>query len=135
VAAQEPAQLAIRAQALYLINLLIAPGLAFVVLAVLWLRQRRNADAVTRSHLDSALRGSVLAGVMLIAVTLGILGLGGFSRPGTWVFLIIYFVTIHAALVLAGVIGLVRAMGGQPFYFPGAGVRPSRASRRSRDAE
>jgi hypothetical protein len=130
VTAPNLSQLAIRAEALYLVNLLVAPGLAFALLIFMWMKWRRDADVVVRSHLDSALRGSVLAGVMLVAVTLGILGLGGFSSPGTWVFLIIYFVTIHAALVLVGVIGLVRALNNQPFYFPCAGLRPTQASKR-----
>jgi len=115
-------QLAIWAAALYLLNLLILPGLAFAVLAWLWATRRRAAAPVARAHLDSAFRGSVLAGAMLVFVTLGILLLGGFSQPGTWVFLIIYFVTAHAALVLIGVLALVRALNRQPFYFPLAGV-------------
>lgn len=116
------AQLAVWAAALYLLNLLILPGLAFAVLAYLWATRRRAVAPFVRTHLDSAFRGSVLAGAMLVFVTLGILLLGGFSQPGTWVFLIIYFVTAHAALVLIGVLALVRALNQQPFYFPLAGV-------------
>src|SRR5690606_18314204 len=84
---------------------------------------RRLADApVERAHPDSTLRGSVLARALLLFVKLGIKSTGAFSQPGTWVFLIIYFVTAHAALVLIGVLALVRALNRQPFYFPLAGV-------------
>ena len=98
--------LAVVAASLYLLNLLLLPGLAFGVLVWLWAVRRRNASAVDRSHLDNAVRGSLLAGVMLAGVSLLILALGGFGQAATWVALILYVVTIHAALVLVGVLML-----------------------------
>lgn len=121
-------QLAITAATLYLLNLLLLPGLAFAALAILWWKQRRHAgmagkvDVLAGSHLESAFRGSLLAGVLLLGVTAAIALLGGYANPGTWVVLIIYFVTAHAALVLAGVVALTRALASQPFRFPLAGI-------------
>ena len=117
-------RLAITASVLYLLNLLLLPGLAFAALALLWWRQRDAADAMTRSHLESAFRGSLLAGVLLVCVAGAIVLLGGLGNPATWVVLILYVTTAHAALVLAGVIALTRAMAGQPFRFPLVGARP-----------
>jgi hypothetical protein len=51
-------------------------------------------------------------------VNLGIVLLGGYRSPHTWMVLIIYFTTCHATLVLLGVLGLSRAMAGQPFRYP-----------------
>ena len=124
-AMNEPAavpSLAVLASSLYLLNLLLLPGLAFAVLVWLWATRRSNASAVDRSHLDNAVRGSLLAGVMLAGVSLLILALGGFGQAATWVALILYVVTIHAALVLVGVLMLVKALAAQPFRFPLVGV-------------
>ena len=115
--------LAVLASSLYLLNLLLLPGLAFAVLVWLWATRRRNASPVDRCHLDNAVRGSLLAGVMLAGVSLLILALGGFGQAATWVALILYVVTIHAALVLVGVLMLVKALAAQPIRFPLVGVR------------
>ncbi len=114
--------LAVVAASLYLLNLLLLPGLAFGVLVWLWAVRRRNASPVDRAHLDNAVRGSLLAGVMLAGVSLLILALGGFRQAATWVALILYAVTVHAALVLVGVLMLVKALAAQPFRFPLVGV-------------
>ncbi|WP_130414195.1 hypothetical protein [Fluviicoccus keumensis] len=115
--------LAVQAAALYLLNLLLLPGLAFAALLVLWWRNRLSASLLDRGHLANAVRGSLLAGAMLVGVTLLILLLGGFGQASTWVVLILYAVTVHAAFVLIGVLMLVRALAGQPFHFPLVGVK------------
>ena len=115
--------LAVLAASLYLLNLLLLPGMAFGVLVWLWATRRRDASSVDRSHLDNALRGSLLAGTMLVGVALFILIPGGFGHPATWVALILYLVTFHAAFVLVGVLMLVKALAAQPFCFPLVGVR------------
>lgn len=108
-------RLAITAQSLYLANLLILPGIAFAVLVWLWFTRRKTAGPVARNHLDLAFFGSLLAGVLLVCVNILILLLGGFGNPVTWVVLILYFTTAHAALVLAGMVALTRALAGQHF--------------------
>ena len=115
--------LAVQAAALYLLNLLLLPGLAFAALLYLWWRNRVAASPLDRGHLANAVRGSLLAGAMLVGVTLLILLLGGFGQPSTWVVLILYVVTFHAAFVLIGVLMLVRALADQPFRFPLVGVK------------
>lgn len=120
---QAETRLAITAQSLYLANLLILPGIAFAVLVWLWLTRRKIAGPIARNHLDLAFFGSVLAGVLLVCVNILILLLGGFGNPSTWVVLILYFTTAHAALVLAGMVALTRALAGQPFLLPLPGER------------
>ena len=122
-APQEEASVAVQAEALYLINLLLAPGLAFI--ALLWLVRRHagSPNQLTRCHLRQTLRASIWAGVLLMVVTLLIVLLGGFQEPATWMVLILYFVTCHATLVLFGVLGLARAMAGQYYVYPLIGSR------------
>ena len=116
-------QWAIAAESLYLANLLIAPGLAFV--ALLWLHRhtRTLAMPLACQHLRQTLIASLWAGALLAGLSTGILLIGGLASMWSWVALILYFTTIHATLVLLGMFGLARAMNGQPFRFPLIGPR------------
>lgn len=116
----EPAgqTLATAAESLYLVNLLLVPGAAFVLLLWLYWKNIGSAPPLARCHLRQTVAGSVWAGVLLIAANGLILALGGYDAPGTWVILVLYFVSCHAALVLLGVLGLAKAMAGQPYRYP-----------------
>ncbi len=114
---------AVQAEALYLANLLLAPGLGFI--GLLWLARHHAHDRneLTRCHLRQTIGASIWAGVLLMVVTLLIVLLGGFKNPATWVVLILYFVCCHSALILFGVLGLARAMAGQIYVYPLIGSR------------
>lgn len=109
---------AVQAEALYLINLLLAPGLAFLLLLALFRRHRDSADPLVRSHVRQTFAASLLAGVLLTAVPALIALLGDLEQPGTWTGLLLYFVCCHGALVLLGVLGLARALAGKPYAYP-----------------
>lgn len=108
-------RLAVTAAALYLVNLMLAPGLAFVAIALL---RHRHRDARTRplgtSHLRFAFGASLVAGVLLAGGCLAILGIGGARSATTWVVTILWFTCVHASLILLGIRSLVRALAGQP---------------------
>lgn len=110
--------LAAWAEVLYLSNLLIAPGLAFLIL--LWLYFRRNADtpALAVCHLRQTICASIWAAALLVLVNVAIFQLGGYTSPTSWVIVILYFLTCHAALVLLGVVGLTKALAGQKYIYP-----------------
>jgi uncharacterized membrane protein len=110
--------LAVAAQSLYLVNLLLVPGIAFLILLVLYFRHRDSAPALARGHLRQTLAASLWAGLLLVLVNGLILWLGGYDQASTWVVLLLYFTTCHATLVLLGVVGLARAMAGKPYRFP-----------------
>ena len=116
-------KLAIAAEALFLINLMAAPGIAFVTLAWLWLRHRRTAPPVARCHLDQAFFVSLWGGVLIIIASASIVALGGLTWAWTWVTVILYFTCIHSTLIVLGCIGLARAMAGRMYRFPLIGVR------------
>jgi uncharacterized membrane protein len=109
---------AVQAEALYLINLLLAPGLAFLLLLVLFRRHRDSADPLVRNHVRQTFAASLLAGLLLTAVPALIALLGDLEQPGTWTGLLLYFVCCHGALVLLGVLGLARALAGKPYAYP-----------------
>ncbi|MCB1767289.1 MAG: hypothetical protein KDJ22_14735 [Candidatus Competibacteraceae bacterium] len=110
--------LAIAAESLYLINLLLLPGLAFLLLLGLYGRYRRTAPPLGRLHLQQTLSASLWAGGLLVIVNLLIIALGGYDVASTWVIVILYFTTVHATLVLLGILGLVRSLAGQTFRYP-----------------
>ncbi len=114
---------AVQAEALYLLNLLLLPGLSF--LALLWLAAKnRNSDSeLTRCHLRQTVIASLWAGVLLVIVAALIVYLGGFTSPYTWMVLILYFISCHAALILFGVWGLARAMSKKTYVYPLIGSR------------
>lgn len=111
-------RLAILAEALFLANLLVAPGLAFLALLVLWRRHRDSAPLVVRNHLQQTVIASIYGGAMLVGVSVAIFLLGGFDDPWSWVLGILYFVSFHATLVIFGVVGLNHAILGRSWQYP-----------------
>lgn len=115
--------LAVTAEVLYLANLLLLPGLAFLALLVIWAKRRHSAPALARCHLRQTLTASLWAGALLVIANAAIILLGGYHQPSTWVVAILYFTIFHSTLVLLGVLGLARAMAGQAYVFPLIGRR------------
>lgn len=110
--------LAVTAESLFLLNLLLLPGIAFLALIWLWVSRHRQAPALAVTHLSQTISASLWAGLLLIVANGLILLLGGYQGVHTWVVAIIYFTVAHATLVLFGVLGLARALAGQCWRFP-----------------
>lgn len=115
--------LAVTAEVLYLVNLLVLPGLAFLVLLIVYQRHCKQAAPLAACHLRQTLSASIWAGVILVVANLVIIVLGGYTSSWTWMIVILYFTVCHATLVLLGTIGLARAMAGKPYQFPLVGRR------------
>jgi len=95
-------------QSLFLMNLLLIPGLSF--LALMWLLfKRRNQKGWQRIHLYRSVQLSILAGFFIIIIPLIVLVTTNAFEASLMV-MIIYFVTMHAAFVLLGMLNLSRAM-------------------------
>lgn len=116
--------LAVAAESLYLANLLLLPGLAFLVLLRLYLNRRNDAPPLAIGHLRQTLSASVWAGALLIIANLLIIALGGYDSGWTWVIVVLYFTTAHTTLVVFGILGLARALAGQPYRYPLVGNLP-----------
>ena len=110
--------LATLAESLYLVNLLLLPGLAFIALLIIYLRNIHTAPALAVCHLRQTLSASLWAGVLLLVANSLIVLLGGYQSPHTWMVVVLYFTTCHATLVLLGVLGLAKALAGQCYRFP-----------------
>lgn len=110
--------LAVAAEALYLANLMLLPGLAFLILVGLYWRHRRSAPPLARCHLRQTVSASLWAGAMLVIANLAIVLLGGYRAANTWVVVILYFTLCHSTLVLLGMIGVAKALAGKNYVYP-----------------
>jgi len=115
--------LAVTAEALYIANLLLMPGLCFIILLRLYFKHQASAPALAVCHLRQTVSASIWAGILLIVANLAIFLLGGYTSANTWTVAIIYFTTCHSTLVLLGILGLAKAMAGQNFVYPLVGKR------------
>ncbi|MGB5744852.1 MAG: hypothetical protein WBP89_20885 [Sedimenticolaceae bacterium] len=109
---------AVAAESLYLANLLILPGLGFVLLLFLWWRNRDQAPPLAAAHLSQTVAASLWAGVLLVVANGLILFFGGYDGPNVWVVVITYFTFAHSLLVVLGALGLAKAMAGQCWRYP-----------------
>lgn len=116
-------EIAVTAEALYLANLMLIPGLGFIALVVLWWQQRHKAPPLAHDHLRQTLAASVWAGALLVLANAAILLTGGYQAAATWVVVILYFTLCHSTLIFCGAIGLARALAGKTFRFPLIGPR------------
>ena len=110
--------IAVAAEVLYIVNLLLVPGVAFLLLVILYFLKRNSAAPLGSAHLSQTMSASIWAGILLIVVNGVILLLGGYDGPWTWVVLITYFTICHASLVMLGILGLAKAMAGHCWRYP-----------------
>ncbi len=115
--------LAVLAEALFLINLLLAPGIAFAILLWLWLRYKDSAPPLARRHLKQATFVSLWGGLLIVSLTALFILVGGLHWEYTWVAVILYFTCIHSTLVLCGMFALIKALAGQAWRYPLIGPR------------
>ncbi|HIJ23030.1 MAG: hypothetical protein HON68_06735 [Gammaproteobacteria bacterium] len=115
---REDKRLALWAASVYLINLLLLPGIGYLILGWLFWRTRTRSDRpLANNHLSEAFKASTLGGGMIFA-TLLIFWIGGIDNSNSWVYAIIYFTLVHSTFILLGVLGLSRAFAGEPFHYP-----------------
>lgn len=115
---QQQKDLAIKAQAWYLANLLIAPGISFVILLRLFLQCRNDDQQLLGvDHVRHTFYMSIIGGVSVISGCLLLFVFGGNSGE-SWMGIIIYFTIMHSSFVLWGVLGLAWAMAEQTVRFP-----------------
>ena len=110
--------IAIIAEALYLANLLILPGVAFLILARLFVKHKDKLSELGKSHLIQTFYISLIGGALIIVIIAALLLAGGFNSAYIWMWVILYFTLIHSTLVVFGALGLAKAMSSKPWQFP-----------------
>ncbi len=127
--ARPSGKFAVICQSLYLANLLLVPGLFFLVLIYYYNQLKQQQKVMNDSddnvlvnravqlknlgigkiHLIRSIQLSVLAGILLAIIPLTIIYFSSELQTSIMVGLI-YFVTLHAGFVLIGMFNLSRAM-------------------------
>ena len=110
--------LAVMAEALFLGNLLVAPGVCFAILLWLWLRNKDDAPPLAHHHLKQTTYVSLWGGILIIVISAAFIALGGLQWEWTWVIVIMYFTCIHSTLVMFGAYALSKALAGQIWRDP-----------------
>ncbi len=115
--------LAVTAESLFLANLLLLPGVSFLILV--WLRwyYRAQSGRLARCHIEQTFFVSLWGGALLVICSALFILLGGLHWQWTWVVVILYFTCIHSTLVLLGVFGLSRAIAGREYVYPLIGMK------------
>lgn len=115
--------LAIAAESLYLVNLLLLPVLGFLALVFLYFKRKDDAPPLAAHHLRQTVYASFWGGILLVFINIAILALGGYGGPYTWTVVITYFTIVHSTFVMLGILGLAKAMAGQEFRYPLVGPK------------
>lgn len=110
--------LAVIAESLYLLNLLVLPGIAFFILTWLYLKYENNSPALAGCHLRQSFSASIWAGLLLLLLTSVVFFAGGYNSPYLWVTMILYFTICHSSLIIFGIFALVKALAGEKYHYP-----------------
>lgn len=101
---------AFHAALMSLLNLTVLPVLGFIVLLRLY--KKTAANTFDHYHARLAIKLNLLAAIALILVSGLMLVVGGFNSPMSWIYMVSYFVTIHALFILIATWALVCALAG-----------------------
>jgi len=97
---------------LSLLNLTALPLISFILLLFLYKNSEQNG--IDRYYAILAIKTNLLAAVALFLVTtLMVVTLGGFDSAWTWVYVISYFVFVHAMFILFATWTMVRSWTGK----------------------
>jgi len=116
-------ELAIAAEAFYIVNMVLAPGLGFMMLAALYpYCKRKRPPAIVMNHLRQAISATIWTAVILV-IFMGLLWYtGGYPSAYFWPLITVYFVFFHIPLSVIGVIGFGKALAGENYRYPMIGM-------------
>jgi uncharacterized Tic20 family protein len=119
----EGCDLAIASQAFYIVNMLLAPGLGFLMLMALYpYCKRRRPPKIAMNHLRQAIAATLWATVIVVIFLALIWFTGGYPSPYFWPLLTIYFVFFHLPMSYVGIVGLGKALSGENYRYPVIGA-------------
>lgn len=94
-----------------ILNLTVLPVIGFIILLLIY--KKTSPDAIDRYYSDIGIKTNVYAAIALLLVSGLMILLGGFESPWTWVYVISYFVFVHALFILFATWTLVRSWTGE----------------------
>ena len=96
---------------LSLLNLTVLPVISFVILFLVY--RKTAPDTIDRYYAVISLKVNLLAAIVLLLVSALIVAVGGFDSPMSWIYMLTYFLTVHAIFILFTTWVLVRAWSGE----------------------
>ena len=96
---------------LSLLNLTVLPVIGFILLLLLY--KKTETNNIDHYYAVRGIQTNLLAGVALLLVTALMIILGGFNSVWTWVFVISYFVFVHAMFILFATWTMARSWTGK----------------------
>jgi len=105
-------------QILYLLNITLLPIISFLLLIVLYQKHKANDSPLVIQHFRQSFLANIVAGILLIFVSGLILIFGSLESAYTWMWFILYFLSIHSVLILFGVLAYIKASAGQLYTYP-----------------
>lgn len=119
----EGCELAIAAEAFYIVNMILAPGLGVVMLAALYAHcKRRKASTIALNHLRQTMFATLWAGAALAVSAFLLWYTGGYPSPYFWPILSVYFLAFHIPMSWLGIVGFGRALSGEHYRYPVIGA-------------
>ncbi len=110
---KQEVSLGVKTQVWYLVNLLVLPGIGFLM--VVWYYFSYRSGGVSKfalSHARGALMASLIGGASIVMGCLGLFFL--VSDPqNAWPLIILYFTIMHSTFILWGILNVARAMAGK----------------------
>jgi len=101
---------AFHAALMSLLNLTVLPIIGFIVLLLLY--KKTAANTIDRYHAALGIKLNLLAAIALILVSALIVAVGGFNSPMSWIYMVSYFVTVHALFILIATWAVVCSLAG-----------------------
>lgn len=114
---------AVLIESLYVVNLLLLPGLAFMALLYIFLKKHDSLPVLARSHLDQTMSACVWIAFMLLtaSTTIMLMSFSGVEDVTLWMIVVILFTILHASMVFLGILGLSKALAGKCYRYPVVG--------------
>ena len=81
-----------------LLNLTVLPFIGFIFL--LFIYKKISADSFDRYYALVGLKVSALAAIALVLVSVLIVAVGGYDSPLSWIYMLSYFLSVHALFIL-----------------------------------
>lgn len=106
------------AHMLFLLNITVLPVIAFIWLLVRYSKLATDENTTIIHHYRQSIIANIMSGILLVIVSAGIVLGGGFDSPYMWMWLILYFTSIHSLLILLAVFAYFRAKAGRPYCYP-----------------
>lgn len=116
--------MAIAAEAFYVTNMVLAPGLGFFMLLMLYRHcAKKGSPVIAMNHLRQTFMATMWTAIIGLLFAVLIVLTGGYPSDWFWPLLGVYFIGFHLPLSWMGIMGLNKALEGKSYCYPLVGCR------------